>query len=397
MGRKNLNAAQGVLNLKPAKTRGIFERPAGSDIWWISYFSKGQHHREKVGSRQAAIAVYQLRKTEIRLGKFFPPDRSKKITFRELAAARMEEKKLRLAPRSYRSDKFRLAALLAEFGDMPAELVRPDAIARFLNGLREGTANRRESNRLGSTVNRYRSLLSSIFSYGVQTEKLALNPVRRVPRFKESDHRVRFLDVEEEKALRTAVRELGEEYEAEIDLALNTGIRRGEQFGLKWENVDLERGILTVTGKTGRRFIPINSAARAAIGKLWRASNGSIFVCSEAKREGQDDWRKWFAAATVDAKVDNFRWHDLRHTFASRLVMAGVSLPSVQQYLGHRSILTTQRYAHLSPDHQRENIERLVDSNSVSPTSTKTSTAVSGVRKSLLKAQQNQRDARATG
>jgi site-specific recombinase XerD len=214
--------------------------------------------------------------------------------------------------------------------------------------------------RSGSTVNRYRSLLSNIFAVGVRSGALPFNPVSRVEKFRESDSRIRFLDAEEEKSLRAAVRAQSDEHEAELDLAIHTGIRRGEQFGLTWDRVDLERGILTVYGKTGRRFVPINSAARAAIETLWRVSNGSKFVSPDKRNVDQDDWRRWLAQACATAKVDNFRWHDLRHTFASRLVMKGVDLRSVQELLGHKSIVTTQRYAHLSPDHQKANVQKLV-------------------------------------
>ena len=70
-------------------------------------------------------------------------------------------------------------------------------------------------------------------------------------------------------------------------------------------------------------------------------------------------WRRWFERCVRLAKIRNFRWHDLRHTFASRLVMSGVDIRSVQELLGHRSILMTMRYAHLSPGHQQANVERL--------------------------------------
>ena len=199
---------------------------------------------------------------------------------------------------------------------MPAADVTVDRINTFLATLTE--------ERSGSTVNRYRSLLSNIFAVGVRSGVVPFNPVSRVDKFRESDSRIRFLDAEEEKSLREAVRAQSAEHEAELELALHTGIRRGEQFGLTWDRVDLERGILTVNGKTGRRFVPINAAARAAIEKLWRASNGSKFVSPDKRAAGQEDWRRWLAQACVTAKVDNFRWHDLRHTFASRLVMAGV-------------------------------------------------------------------------
>ena len=208
-------------------------------------------------------------------------------------------------------------------------------------------------------MNRYRTLLSNIFSFGVRNGKLVANPIARIERFREPEGRVRFLDADEEKALRAAVRGQSPEHEAEFDIAINTGLRRGEQYGLTWDRVDLERGILTVYGKTGRRFVPINSGARVAILHLHKVSNGSKFVCPDREREAQKDWRKWLDQACLTAKIDNFRWHDLRHTFASRLVMAGVDLRSIQELCGHRSIVTTQRYAHLSPDHQKANVEKL--------------------------------------
>ncbi len=174
----------------------------------------------------------------------------------------MAAKKIRLAESSYYSDTHRLKPLIKEFGSMPAEKVTVDRINAFLATLKDG--------RSGSTVNRYRSLLSNIFTLGVKSGTVASNPLARVDKFRESDSRVRFLDAEEEKALRAAVRAQSAEHEAELDLALHTGIRRGEQYGLTWDRVDLERGILTVYGKTGRRFVPINSAARVGDRAVWQ-------------------------------------------------------------------------------------------------------------------------------
>jgi site-specific recombinase XerD len=339
--------------VKRRETTGVEEWPPGSGRFRIDYYdAEGRRHREMVGSEKLAINVYRQRKTEIWEGRFIPKARQPKTTFKQLAETRMAAKKLRLTPRSYHTDELRLKPLLKEFGSMPADQVSVERINVFLATLRAGGAS-------GPTLNRYRSLISNIFTFGVRNGTLVLNPISRVERFREGEGRVRFLDAVEETSLRSAVRAGSSEHEAELDLALNTGLRRGEQYGLTWDRVDLERGILTVYGKTGRRFVPINSAARAAIEKLWRASNGSKFVCPDRRRDDQVDWRRWFVEACVSAKVDNFRWHDLRHTFASRLVMSGVDLRSVQELLGHRSILTTQRYAHLSPDHQRANLQKL--------------------------------------
>ena len=340
--------------MKPRKNVGVQEWPPGSGRFRIDYYDReGRRHREMIGSEKLAINVYRQRKTEIWEGRFIPKSHKPKTTFKELAETRMAAKKIRLAPASYYSDEKRLKPLVKEFGSMPAEAVTVDKINAFLAKLKES--------RSGSTVNRYRSLLSNIFTVGVRSGTVPFNPLSRVDKFRESDSRIRFLDVEEEKALRAAVRAQSAEHEAELDLALHTGIRRGEQFGLTWDRVDLERGILTVYGKTGRRFVPVNPVARAAIELLWRASNGSKFVCPDKRSEDQEDWRRWLDEACAAAKIENFRWHDLRHTFASRLVMAGVDLRSIQELLGHKSIVTTQRYAHLSPDHQKANVQKLVE------------------------------------
>jgi site-specific recombinase XerD len=340
--------------MKRRKNTGVQEWPPGSGNFRIDYYdSEGRRHREKIGSEKRAIDVYCQRKADILDDKFIPKSQRPKITFGELAKRRMAAKKSRLAARSYHTDELRLKPLVEEFGSIPAEKVSVDKINALLATLRTAGAS-------GSTVNRYRSLLSNIFAFGVRNGTLMMNPILRVERFREGESRIRFLDAGEEKSLRAAVRAQSIEHEAEFDLALNTGLRRGEQYGLTWDRVDLDRGILTVYGKTGRRFVPINSAARGAIEKLWRASNGSKFVCPDKMRDDQVDWRLWLVEACTTAKVDNFRWHDLRHTFASRLVMAGVDLRSVQELLGHKSIVTTQRYAHLSPDHQKANVQKLL-------------------------------------
>ncbi|HEX4381207.1 MAG TPA: site-specific integrase [Candidatus Acidoferrum sp.] len=331
--------------------RGVFERPPGSGEWWINYHdADGKRHREKIGRYDVAVEAYLHRRTEVREGKFRPP-RNNGLTFGELAKSALAHKKTRLAPASYAMDMFRNKRL-KEFETMPAAAVTTSRIDETLRGLRETGIS-------GSTVNRYRSFLSSVFSYGMRHGLVMTNPVARVPKFKENEPRIRFLGADEEKTLRATIRTFCPEREAELDIALHTGLRRGEQFALKWQDVDLERGILTVAGgKTGRRFVPINTAARAALEKM--AIYGHIpYVHAEKRNDGQRDWRRWFEDCVREAKIENFTWHDIRHTFASRLVMAGVDLRTVQELLGHKSILMTMRYAHLSPNHKLAAVEKL--------------------------------------
>ena len=351
--------------------RGVYEHPRGSGCWWIHYYDgAGRRRREKVGRYQRAVNLYLRRQIEKREGHLPPAGRRQGPAFADLADLAMAAKKPRLAARSYSTDQSRLRRLKELFAGLKAAQVTPGVIEEKFQALHAEEFST-------STINRYRALLSSVFSFAVQTGQMTANPVRRVKGYPESDARIRFLSADEEEALRQAIVERFAQGEAEVDLALHTGMRRGEQFDLRWDQVDLERGLLTVFGKRKpsgerRRFVPINRAARAALEKLYAQSAGSEYVCPGRRRPVQTDWRRWFEECAKSAGILNFTWHDLRHTFASRLVMAGVDLASVQKLLGHRSITTTMRYAHLSPGHLLAAVEKL--NSTATPTATSAAT-----------------------
>lgn len=337
------------------KHRGVYENPKGSGIWWILYYdADGRRHREKVGRNSLAIEAYIQRKSEIRARTFSPPSRKDRISFKELATLCLEDKKNRITPASYYNEAHHLKHWISVFGQMSASSIPTARIAQSLNDLRKGRTN--------STVNLFRMSLGSVFTFGIRTGRIHLekNPIAAVRPFKENAWRIRYLHADEEESVRKEIRELYPDREPELDLALNTGMRRGEQFSLTWDAIDLELGVLTCYGKTGRRFIPLNEGSRTAIERLQKLSTGSSFVIPERKeRDTRKDWRKWFETCVKEAGVVNFKWHDLRHTFASRLVMRGADLPTVQQLLGHKSILMTMRYAHLSGDHKKATIAKL--------------------------------------
>jgi site-specific recombinase XerD len=337
------------------KIPGIFERPKKSGVWWISYCdTEGMRHREKIGRRALALDKVSQRRSEIREGRYIPPTKGARITFRELAQAAMTQKKLRLALSSYKTDTMRLAQLLPLIGHVPADRLTPDRVEEALARLITSR------NLTGSTVNRYRSLISSIYAFALRSGRIAVNPVSRVKRYRENDSRIRWLKPTEEAAIRVAIDHLA--HESEFDLALHTGMRRGEQFLLKWKDCDLERGILTVKGKTGRRHIVANRSALKALRTLKSLQpEDAVFVSPDATENATRDWRRWLEAAVKKAKVDDFHWHDLRHTFASRLVMRGVDIRTVQELLGHKSIVMTMKYAHLARDHRQAAAEKMND------------------------------------
>jgi integrase len=158
---------------------------------------------------------------------------------------------------------------------------------------------------------------------------------------------------------------IGKHYPAhlpEFEIALHTGMRPSEQYGLTWSRVDLTRKLITIpkskNGKT--RHIPLNSTALAAFKDLARRSldGGPVFVNMQG--EQLQGYKHWFDDAVAEAGVQDFTWYCLRHTFASRLVMAGVNLRTVPDLMGHKTIQMTMRYSHLAPAHQLSAVERLV-------------------------------------
>jgi len=160
------------------------------------------------------------------------------------------------------------------------------------------------------------------------------------------------LSDEEERALLQAA---DPGFHSHLLLSIHTGIRMSEQYGLKWSQVDSERRQLYLpkTKNGDPRDVPLNGTALAALKKL-RASSKGEFVFPDAESP-----RGWFLGAVDRAGLKDYTWHCNRHTFASRLVMAGVDLHTVGELLGHRTAQMTKRYAHLSVNHKQAAVERI--------------------------------------
>lgn len=248
-----------------------------------------------------------------------------------------------------------------------------------------------------ATINRDLSALKAALSKAVEWSLLESHPLAKLKPSK-VDHspKVRFLDEAEEQRLRKALDAREERIRAEREranawraarghdllpdlravayvdhlkpmvlLAMNTGMRRGELLNLTWENVDQPRALVTVvaaTAKSGKtRHIPLNAEALAVL-KGWKDASGResglVFPGVDDKPMGhiKTSWE----GVLESAKIQNFRFHDLRHHFASKLVMAGVDLNTVRELLGHGDIKMTLRYAHLAPEHKAAAVAKLV-------------------------------------
>jgi integrase len=170
----------------------------------------------------------------------------------------------------------------------------------------------------------------------------------------------------EEKRLRSSIDHRFPEFLPHFVLSINTGMRMSEQYGLLWKQVDFERRQLhLIRTKNGdSRTIPLNTVALGALqelrGKETRPETEPVFPSLRTGNALQGS-RGWFSTALQEAKIQEYTWHCNRHTFASRLVMAGVDLRTVAELLGHRTLQMVMRYSHLAPEHQTSAVDRLVN------------------------------------
>jgi integrase len=335
---------------KATKAVGVWEKVAGSGVWWIRYRSDGQLKREKVGRRSDAIALYQQRKAEIRAGVKLPANlRAKGILFSEIAKDALNwytshDKK------DIRTVISRMKALVEEFGDIPADKITPAQIDHWISSHKQWTP---------ATGNRYKALLSKTFKIALASGKMSSNPARLVEARKESTGRIRWLKEDEEIRLREVITRRFPIHLPALTVALETGMRLTEQFSLEWNQVDFERRriYLDSTKNGSSREIPISKACREAFESLGTNRKGRIFQSKYGLPLNNP--RTWFEIAVDEAKIPDFTWHCLRHTFCSRLIMHDVGLKTAQTLMGHKTISMTARYAHLSSEHLDAAIEKL--------------------------------------
>jgi len=216
-----------------------------------------------------------------------------------------------------------------------------------------------------TTRNRWQATFSLIFRVGLDNERIERNPAARIRKKAEGGGRVRFLSDPEEKRLRAAIERRFADFLPHFLLSIHTGMRMSEQYGLRWNQVDFERRQLHLirTKNPDSRIIPLNSVALGALQELrggqTRPGTDPVFP-SVRTGDALQGSRGWFSTALEEAKIQEYTWHCNRHTFASRLVMAGVDLRTVAELLGHRTLQMVMRNAHLAPEHQASAVDRLV-------------------------------------
>ncbi len=318
---------------------------------------KGRQVRRSTETPDKRLAEKICRKvmTQIDEGRWFerPPDDDR--NFQQMMDKYLTEYSISKTPSSQVREKVIAANLKFFFGDRLLKEITPSLIVDY-------KSSRRKKGILSSTIEREIDLLRRAFNLAVREwEWCSDNPVSRITRERFNNQIDRWLSPEEEKRLQTECQEWLREI---VVFALNTGMRQGEILDLKWPSVDLFRKTATIMrSKNGeRRTIPLNQAALEVLkskAKVRHIKSDYVFSSGNGTRIIERNLQRAFGKALEKAEIQDFRFHDLRHTFATRLVQSGIDLYTVAKLLGHKDIRMTQRYAHHCPESLRSGVEVL--------------------------------------
>jgi len=330
------------------QTKGLYRR---GKMYWIAYRRNGKLFRESTGTTLQREAEYILncRRKEVKEGRHPEIKKIRNCKIVELAQDYLVWTERQ---RVYKTKKIWVRQLVDAFGNLNVS----DLNSRIIE---QWQSERLKKNK-PSTVNRLTTCLKHMVNKGVEwgmASEETLKCVRKVKLLEENNKRLRFLTVEECKALIDCC---ASHLRPIVTVALHTGMRRGEILRLKWDQVDLRHHfiLLDKTKNGERREIPINTTLEKLFDSIPRGFESEyVFTDKEGKPYGEV--KHSFQTALKKAGIQDFRFHDLRHTFASHLVMAGIDLTSVKELLGHKSLTMTLRYAHLAPGHKKKAVNIL--------------------------------------
>lgn len=331
----------------------------GSVTYHVAIQRIGRDARGRADSLKEARQLRSKLELDLYNAEHFPERAEKKVK-RIRVSDFMEkyvEEHLRLsAPKSASKEKGRLKRIKERFGRRWVDAITMREIEAFLRGLRvEGLSE--------GTYNRYRARLSSMMSKAVDWGHREDNPVSRIKTLKEKPLTNRFLESEEYQALLDVC---DPQMRRMVIFAANTGMRQGEQLTLRWEDIDLNQGYVTVRSEVSKtsegRTVPINRNVREVLMEIGPEPGGLVFGLNEFPKDKWNKIRKKLGwDKTENPRLAGWRWHDLRHHCASWMVMKDVSLMKVSRILGHKSLQTTQRYAHLADRSLKDAVEQLTE------------------------------------
>ncbi len=325
---------------------GVYKR---GTTWYIDYYAGYKRRREKIGpSKRQAEVVLKKRMVQVAENRFLEVERCEKIKFEKMTDLYLENYS-KPNKKSSRRDVTSINNLKPFFAGKYLHEITPLDMEKYKRGRQGEVSN--------ATVNREVACLKHIFTKAIEWGIVQKNPGKKVKLLRERNTRLRYLDEKEIRKLHDAC---AEHLKPIVTVALNTGMRKEEILSLKWKHLDFRsRTISILDTKNGEsRELPMNDIVYGTLVDIRKIPDSPWVFCKKnGKRYG--NVRKAFEGARKRAGIVDFRFHDLRHTFASHLVMAGVDLRTVQELLGHKSFEMTLRYAHLSPEHKKAALDVL--------------------------------------
>ncbi|MEI6704358.1 MAG: site-specific integrase [Deltaproteobacteria bacterium] len=357
-----------------ADHKGIYKRKDTANFWIRYTGVDGRQARESSNSDKIGVAIKLLRLRQGEIVKGEEPEiiTVKNAKFKDLAQDYLDFIK---ASKTYKKRKTRVDALVVKFGNLPLKNFNTKLLEKYQSELLstersplKGTISTRPPVK-ESTVNRKMALIKAMFTKAHDWHMISdsgKKELSKVKQFKENNKRVRFLASEEITDLITACEsnvislKTGEPIKLKqshlkpiVICALNTGCRKEEILSLKWDQVDMKHGFihLNKTKIDESRQIPISHVLKSVLEELPKEKDCPYVFIAHNSSGRVGDPKKSFATACRKAGITNFHFHDLRHTFASHLVMSGVDITTVSKLLGHKSLTMTLRYAHLAPNH----------------------------------------------
>lgn len=347
---------------------GLFKR---GRVWWMCFTINGEQIQRSTKARDKKLAEKIEAKvaTQIAEGKWFEKPIGADKTLSDLLDRYINEYSVpNKAPNTVKGDKSMVKDMKEFFGDKLLKNVTPSLISDY-------KAKCREEGLSAASINHRRTLLHRAFKLAVREwEWSQTNPVEKVSRDKVRNERDRWLTREEENrliencVLHPTLKENKTEprywLQEVVVFALNTGMRQDEILSLEWPNVDLFRKTVTVMrSKNGeKRTIPLNQKTFELLkekAKVRHIRSSYVFTSETGTKILRRNLLRAFYNVLERAKIEDFRFHDLRHTFATRLAQAGVDIYKIAKLLGHKDIKMTQRYSHHYPESLRDGVEVL--------------------------------------
>ncbi len=334
--------------MKPVKRLVTPRFRADRGAWEVDYRDlSGKRHRPLFADEAKALEFATNLVRQLESGVV--PNDDPNMTLAQ-AFERYYETKAR--KKSLAKDREHAAHLLAAFGKTTRlRALTAGKIAQWRDN-RLAAKSKRGGPLAAASINRPLSILRCLLKLAHE-EWGVLPAVPKIRLLREPEGRIRWLEPDEEARLLAACETSRNQHLRNLVIvAMETGLRRGELFGLIWERVDLSRGVirLEVTKAGKRREVPMRQVVYDTLASLPGPRTGRVWAASRIRTA----WER----AIEDAGIQDFTWHDLRHHFASWFMMRGGSLQALKEILGHADVKMTLRYAHLSPAYLRDEIAK---------------------------------------